>query len=524
MNFLRQSTAVDIVIGPFLDETDGKTAETALTISQADVRLKKNNGAWAQKNEATSATHEENGYYESPLDATDTNTVGILRVAVSESGALPVFHDFQVIEEAVYDALFAGSAPGYLQPTTAGRTLDVSAAGEAGLDFGNISSGAIPILGAHLRGTMQSGSTASTAVLAAATTIADDLVNNGLSIYIHAGTGAGQIRMVIDWVSSTDTATVSPDWAVTPDNTSEYIAFVTSPTVTATASLPLVKAYNHAGSELALAAELAGAISTLNTLAGRITSTVAGYLANNITVPVATNTDMTTMLSRITSGRASNLDNLATATLPNVVWNALRSADTRPAGSFGAYVDAAISSIATGGVTAADIAAATWDLTTTGHFTAGSFGAQAKTVLDGVAAKTVNFPADTATVLTGIANKTVNLPADPASDASIPSTAEIAGAVFDEQLSGHLTAGSAGRAITDASDAESAAAILAAIKADTEWKKILANVDGDYTVSYPGSVPGIATVTVKDRTNSTTLVTYQLTLDSSHRITNRDAT
>jgi hypothetical protein len=29
--------AVDIGIGPFVDETDGKTAETALTITQADI-------------------------------------------------------------------------------------------------------------------------------------------------------------------------------------------------------------------------------------------------------------------------------------------------------------------------------------------------------------------------------------------------------------------------------------------------------------------------------------------------------
>lgn len=113
MNFLRQSTAVDIAIGPFVDATDGVTAETGLTIAQADVRLKKNAGAWAQVNDNTSATHEEAGWYEKELDATDTNTVGILLVSVQESGALPVWHSFQVLEEAVYDALFAASAAGY---------------------------------------------------------------------------------------------------------------------------------------------------------------------------------------------------------------------------------------------------------------------------------------------------------------------------------------------------------------------------------------------------------------------------
>src|SRR5687767_110146 len=113
MFFLRQSTAVDIPIGPFLDSTDGITAETALTISQADVRLKKNNGAWAQVTDATSATHEENGWYEKELDATDTNTVGRLLIAVHESGALPVWHEFWVLEEAIYDALFAASAAAF---------------------------------------------------------------------------------------------------------------------------------------------------------------------------------------------------------------------------------------------------------------------------------------------------------------------------------------------------------------------------------------------------------------------------
>ena len=103
--WLKQSTAVDIALGPFVDSTDGFTAETALTLSQADIRLKKNAGAWAQKNDATSATHEENGWYECELDATDTNTLGILIVAVNESGALPVWREFMVVPANVYDSL-----------------------------------------------------------------------------------------------------------------------------------------------------------------------------------------------------------------------------------------------------------------------------------------------------------------------------------------------------------------------------------------------------------------------------------
>lgn len=109
MRFLKQSTSVDLPIGPFLDETDGKTAETGLTLTQPDIRLKKNGGAWAQKNAAQTLSHEENGWYEVTLDATDTGTLGCLQVAVHESGALPVWHEFMVLPAMIYDSLVAGT-------------------------------------------------------------------------------------------------------------------------------------------------------------------------------------------------------------------------------------------------------------------------------------------------------------------------------------------------------------------------------------------------------------------------------
>tara|TARA_B100000700_G_scaffold33554_1_gene32237 strand:+ start:9044 stop:10102 length:1059 start_codon:yes stop_codon:yes gene_type:complete len=111
--FLKQSTAYTFRFGPFLDETDGKTAETGLTISQADIRLSKAGGNFAQKNESSSSSHDEIGYYIVVLDTTDTNTCGELLVACHESGALPVFKTFYVLEEAIYDALFAASASAF---------------------------------------------------------------------------------------------------------------------------------------------------------------------------------------------------------------------------------------------------------------------------------------------------------------------------------------------------------------------------------------------------------------------------
>lgn len=109
MQWIKQSTSITIRIGPFVDDTDGKTAETGLTISQADIRLSKNGGDFAQSNDSGGATHDENGWYYLTLDATDTGTLGRLVVAIAESGALPVWQEYMVLPANTYDSLVSGS-------------------------------------------------------------------------------------------------------------------------------------------------------------------------------------------------------------------------------------------------------------------------------------------------------------------------------------------------------------------------------------------------------------------------------
>ena len=104
MQIIKQSTAVDIPMGPFLDEDDGKTAEVGLAIAQADIRLSKNGGAFAQTNNAAGAAHDENGWYIVPLNATDTNTLGQLTVAIHEGGALPVWEVFLIVTANIYNS------------------------------------------------------------------------------------------------------------------------------------------------------------------------------------------------------------------------------------------------------------------------------------------------------------------------------------------------------------------------------------------------------------------------------------
>lgn len=110
MAWLKQSTAANIKIGPFVDETNGRTPESALTIAQADVELAKNGGTLAQKNDTGSCTADgTNGYYTCPINGTDTGTLGVLLVTVDVSGALPVRHEYTVVPAEAYDALVLGT-------------------------------------------------------------------------------------------------------------------------------------------------------------------------------------------------------------------------------------------------------------------------------------------------------------------------------------------------------------------------------------------------------------------------------
>lgn len=104
--WLKQSTAIDLQVGPFLDTGDADTEEGGLTITQGDVLLSKNGGAWAQKNDATACTVDATNaaFYKCPLNATDTGTLGRLQVSIHESGALIAYHEFMVVTAHVYDS------------------------------------------------------------------------------------------------------------------------------------------------------------------------------------------------------------------------------------------------------------------------------------------------------------------------------------------------------------------------------------------------------------------------------------
>lgn len=167
---LREATTVNIKLGPCVDKTDRFTPKTGLTPT---VKVSKNGGAMATRNSATATAHDADGYYTVELNATDTGTVGRLRVMYTDAANIvPVVHDFMVLSAGAYDEKF--------------RTA-----------------------------TALQGAAATTATLDSGASATDDLYI-GQVLLITSGTGVGQARRIIDYVGSTKIATVDQSWATIP--------------------------------------------------------------------------------------------------------------------------------------------------------------------------------------------------------------------------------------------------------------------------------------------------------------------
>jgi len=101
--FLKQSTAVVICFGPFLDKTDGVSLKAglagALDHASTGIMLSKNGGALTIRHATvTASTYDAHGCYRVTLDETDTDTLKILRMIYTDATTcLPVWQDFQIV-------------------------------------------------------------------------------------------------------------------------------------------------------------------------------------------------------------------------------------------------------------------------------------------------------------------------------------------------------------------------------------------------------------------------------------------
>jgi hypothetical protein len=108
MLIARQSTARTVIVGPVLD-ADGVAVTGGVV---ADFKIAKNGGAPAGLNGSATLTHRHTGFYSLALTASDLDTVGQAEVTIDDTVNACQAKEITVIEEAVYDALFAASATG----------------------------------------------------------------------------------------------------------------------------------------------------------------------------------------------------------------------------------------------------------------------------------------------------------------------------------------------------------------------------------------------------------------------------
>ena len=354
MQWLKQSTAVTVKIGPFLDESDGKTAETGLTIAQADVRLSKNGGNIAQKNESSACTHDELGIYGCPLDATDTNTLGRLQLFVHESGALPVWHDFLVVPAVTYDSLVSGSdylTVDAVQVEGGDATDAINAAVDTALDTAIPGSPTADSINQRIKAidelTEASGDGDLAAILADTNELQGDL------------TDAGRLDALIDAIKA-----ITDDWA-----DGERLDLLLDAIKAKTDNLPADPADDS---------DIDSQLSTIDTVVDAIKAVTDNLPNSGALTDLATAAALAVVDTVVDAIKAVTdaLNDPTAAAIADQVWDEAKSGHTA-SGSFGEEVQAhALSSEVSGlnDPSAAAIADAVWDETLADHDSDGTTG------------------------------------------------------------------------------------------------------------------------------------------------------
>lgn len=227
--YLLDSTASqEVTLGVFVDETDGFTAETGLTIANSDVKLHKRGATTLSNKNSGGGTHISGGIYYIVLDATDTNTLGPMTIYCHVSGARPVRTEAVVLPTSVYNSLILGTDLLQVDVTqissgaTAAQNLEAMYDGtgyaggtvKLGVDIVSISSSTTSadnlelstkaiIAGAATAGTL------STTQMTTNLTEATDDHYNGRIILWTSGTLAGQATDITDYAGSGGTLTFS---------------------------------------------------------------------------------------------------------------------------------------------------------------------------------------------------------------------------------------------------------------------------------------------------------------------------
>lgn len=150
MRVLKQSTSATVLLGPFLDKTDGVTEETGLAATGTEIS--KAGGAFGAG--PTLGTHDSDGWYPISLTTTHTNTLGDLTIKVHDNAThLPVWAHFTVLPANAYDGMVSGSGVGMrsdVQGWLGSAPAAVTNAGVPEVDITHIAGAAVSTTTAQL--------------------------------------------------------------------------------------------------------------------------------------------------------------------------------------------------------------------------------------------------------------------------------------------------------------------------------------------------------------------------------------
>lgn len=274
---LIQSTASqEIPLGPFLDETDGITPLTGLTIANTDIKLWKRGATTLANKNSGGATHISGGVYYAVLDATDTGTDGPMVIFCHPSGALPVRVECDVKERVrYYKELNYWWTLAYAQATGTPTTTTV------------------PITLAYP--TADASST-------------DDEYIGQMLLAVAKGPGftGGFVTRVSDYNGTTKTLTVDPPFPSAPSNGDYFFMMAGAPGALAASVVSSIQ------SGLATAAALATVDGIVDDILVDTGTTLPATLATLATAAALDTVDnlVDDLETRLTATRAGYLDNL----------------------------------------------------------------------------------------------------------------------------------------------------------------------------------------------------------------------
>jgi len=110
MQFLREDTDATLMVGPFLDKTDGVTAETTVKLSAASAHgiSRHDSTDFYTIPDTRAFTHRSEGMYTISLSAADVSASGRGMIFFSKASQyLPVWHEVMIVPANVFDSLFS---------------------------------------------------------------------------------------------------------------------------------------------------------------------------------------------------------------------------------------------------------------------------------------------------------------------------------------------------------------------------------------------------------------------------------